>query len=667
AGHGDPIVLYDQLADRWLISQFAGSGIPTDECIAVSTTSDATGSYNRYGFHLGTNFFDYPHIGVWPDGYYMSMNILNSSGTAYFGPQPFVFERAAMLAGLPATFISFPELGSSHPPILPADLDGSTLPPVGAPNPFLETPDNTYPIYAFHADFATPANSTFTLLGSPAAAGYTQACTGGRSCVPQLGTSTGLDGIADRLMFRLAYRNFGDHESLVGNFTVSSGGVSGVRWFELRHVTSAPISVFQQSTYQPDSTWRWLGSVAMDATGNLAVGYSASSASINPQIRYAGRLVSDPINTLAQGEAHLFDGTGSQTGTGSRWGDYSDLTVDPVDDCTFWYTNEYYATTGQFNWRTRIGNFRFAGCGAAAPPTVTKTFSPTSVEAGESSTATLTLGNTQASAAMLTAALSDSLPSGLVVAAAPNASTTCSGGTVTATAGASSFSLSSGAQIPATGSCAVTVDVSAAAAGSYVNTIPAGALQTDLGNNANPAVATLTVIPPGVGGTFPPDETFEEVTAPALPTDWPTAASGAGVPWVTVSDVSDTAPNSAHASDFPAVSDMTLDTPTFTPAAGATLSFRHRFNLESTFDGAVLEISIGGGAFQDFVDAGGVFTTGGYNATISSSFGSPIAGRAAWSGNSGGFVDVAGTFPAAAIGQPTVLRFRTADDNSVAP
>ena len=154
-----------------------------------------------------------------------------------------------------------------------------------------------------------------------------------------------LDGIGDRLMFRLAYRKFADgHEAVVGNYSVSSGGVAGVRWFELRAVTTAP-AVFQQSTYQPDTTWRWMGSVAMDQSGDLALGFSASSATINPQIRYAGRLVTDPINTLAQGEAHLFDGTGSQT-SGNRWGDYSAMTIDPVDDCTFWYTQEYYATNG---------------------------------------------------------------------------------------------------------------------------------------------------------------------------------------------------------------------------------------------------------------------------------------------------------------------------------
>jgi len=167
-----------------------------------------------------------------------------------------------------------------------------------------------------------------------------------------------LEALNRRLMHRLAYRNFGDHESLVGNFTVNSGGVAGIRWFELRDVTAGPVTVFQESTYQPDTTWRWMGSAAMDFQGNLAIGFSASSSTINPQIRYAGRLVTDSINTLAQGEAHLFDGTGSQTGTGNRWGDYSALTVDPVDDATFWYTNEYYSSTTQFNWRTRIGSFK---------------------------------------------------------------------------------------------------------------------------------------------------------------------------------------------------------------------------------------------------------------------------------------------------------------------
>jgi len=374
-GSGDPVVLYDQIAGRWIITQFAGVSVPTDECIAVSTTSDATGTYFRYAFHLGSNFFDYPHLGVWPDAYYMSMNVFNSTGTAFLGPQPFAFDRAKMLNGQPATFVTTGITGGSGEEVyLPADLDGSTLPPAGAPATFVEFPGGgSYRTFHFHVDFATPSNSSFTLFASPAAAGFSLLCAGTRSCVPQSGTTSRLDGIGDRLMFRLAYRNFGDHESVVGNYSVSSGSVAGIRWFELRNVTSGPVTKFQESTYQPDSTWRWMGSAAMDGSGNIAVGYSASSASIFPQIRYSGRLATDPLNTLAQGENTLFAGTGSQTGTSSRWGDYSDLTVDPVDDCTFWYTNEYYSTTTSFNWRTRIGSFKFPGCGGAPTPTPTPT------------------------------------------------------------------------------------------------------------------------------------------------------------------------------------------------------------------------------------------------------------------------------------------------------
>jgi len=304
-GSGDPVVLYDKIANRWIISQFATTGSTiTDECVAVSATSDATGSYYRYGFHLGSNFYDYPHLSVWPDGYYMAMNVFNSAGTAYLGPQAFAFDRAKMLTGQAATFVSpVGPLGSTVDPFLPADLDGATLPPAGAPNTFVGFPGQSsnpnYTTYHFHADFTTPSNSTFTTFANPAAAGYTAVCPTSRACVPQKGvTSTNnLDGIGDRLMFRLAYRNFGDHESVVGTYSVSSGGVAGVRWFELRNVTSGPVTVYQQSTYQPDTTWRWMGSAAMDGRGNLAIGFSASSSSINPQLRYAGRLATDPLNT----------------------------------------------------------------------------------------------------------------------------------------------------------------------------------------------------------------------------------------------------------------------------------------------------------------------------------------------------------------------------------
>ncbi len=366
-GFGDPTVVFDKIARRWVITEFASTngGLPiTDECIAVSTSDDATGTYNRYGFHLSNKFIDYPKLAVWPDAYYLSINLFNSSGTSFLGPQAFAFDRAKMIAGMPlATFITFPALGANHAPFLPADLDGKRKPLAGAPNTYVEWPvTGVYNVYHFHVDFVTPTNSTFTLFASPVAAGFTRLCPTTRDCVPEAGVGVGnrLDGIGDRLMYRLAYRTFKDgHESLVGNYTVKSNNVAGIRWFELRGVTAGPVTVFQESTYQPDTTWRWMGSIAMDKFGNMALGFSASSSLIHPQIRWAGRLATDPLNTLAQGEAHVFDGAGSQNDTFNRWGDYSAMAIDPVDDRTFWYTTEYYDTNSSFNWRTRIGNFRF--------------------------------------------------------------------------------------------------------------------------------------------------------------------------------------------------------------------------------------------------------------------------------------------------------------------
>ena len=245
----------------------------------------------------------------------MSANVFSNTTSFYLGPQAIAFDRAKMLTGVGASFVTLGVTGGpSEPSFLPSDLDGSILPAAGVGNPFVSFPGGgTYRVWLFHADFVTPANTTFNLVGTPAAAGFTALCPGTRNCVPELGGEN-LDGLGDRLMHRLAYRKFSDgHEAVVGNFSVSAGGVAGVRWFELRAVTTAPV-VFQQSTYQPDATWRWLGSAAMDKNGDLALGFSASSSSINPQIRYAGRLAADAMNTLAQGEASLINGTGSQSG-----------------------------------------------------------------------------------------------------------------------------------------------------------------------------------------------------------------------------------------------------------------------------------------------------------------------------------------------------------------
>jgi len=368
-GRGDPVTVYDPLADRWVISQFAipiGGSVPQDECIAVSQTSDATGSWYRYAFHLSSNFLDYPKLGVWPDGYYMSANIFNTSGTAFLGPQAFVFDRTKMLVGAPSATSQTPGItgGATEETFLPADLDGILPPPMGAANLFVEWPSGAplvYKIYKFHVDFTNPANTTFTLFASPSAAAFTALCPTTRSCVPQLGVADRLDAIADRLMFRNAYRNI-NGGTLVNNYTVSANSVAGIRWFELRNVNSGPVAApFQESTYQPDTTWRWMGSVAQDNQGNLALGFSASSHQLDPSVFLVGRAPSDAAGTMA-GPSVLVNGGGVQQMSFKRWGDYSSMAIDPNDDCTFWYTQEYYKTSGSFNWSTRIASFKFNSC-----------------------------------------------------------------------------------------------------------------------------------------------------------------------------------------------------------------------------------------------------------------------------------------------------------------
>jgi hypothetical protein len=243
-------------------------------------------------------------------------------------------------------------------------------------------PQDQLEAWKFHVDWVTPANSTFTSQPNLATASFVQMGSG----IPQPGTPTTLDTLSDRLMYRLAYRNFGDHEALVVNHTVSVSGQAGVRWYELRR-TGGNWSINQQGTYAPaGGTHRWMGSVALDKSGNLALGMSASSSTVFPSIYYAGRLAGDPAGTLTM-ESTMTPGGGSQLAP-SRWGDYSSMSLDPSDDCTFWYTTEYYSASASWNWQTRIASFRFPQCGSGGSgPTVTS-FTPTSGPAGTGVTIT---------------------------------------------------------------------------------------------------------------------------------------------------------------------------------------------------------------------------------------------------------------------------------------
>ena len=362
---GDPIVQYDKAAQRWIMTQFSVSTTPYLQCVAVSTSPDATGTYYRYAFSYGnTQFNDYPKLGVWPDGYYITYNIFNNAST-FAGSKVCAFDRAKMLTGAPATQQCF-QLSSSYGGLLPSDVDGSAAPPVGSPNYMLSlgTTSSLY-MWKFHVDWSTPANTTLSGPTSIPVAAYTEACSGG-TCITQPGTSQKLDSLADRLMYRLAYRNRGGTESLVVTHSVRAGGnnkrniYSGVRWYELR-IVNTNASLYQQGTFSPDTANRWMGSIAMDKVGNIALGYSVSSGSVYPGVRYTGRAPTDALGTM-QAESVIVNGSGSQTQNLSRWGDYSAMTIDPADDCTFWYTQEYIKTSGTFRWNTRIASFKFPSC-----------------------------------------------------------------------------------------------------------------------------------------------------------------------------------------------------------------------------------------------------------------------------------------------------------------
>ncbi len=359
---GDPIAIYDKFANRWVMSQFAGVHTmgPYLQCIAVSTTSDATGTWNRYSFQYD-DLDDYPKMGVWPDAYYETFNIFNTNDV-FIGSEPCAYDRTAMLNGQSATEVCFPPNPYAFG-LLPADVDGTTPPPAGSPNYMVSYGTNTLNLYQFHVDFNTPTNSTFTGPTVINVASFFPLCgKNDYTCVPQPQPGLVLDSLADRLMYRLAYRNFGSHESLVVNHSVAVSGSGGVRWYEIQSPGGTPV-LAQQGTFAPDSNYRWMGSVAMDQAGDLAVGYSISSSSVYPSIAFAGRVPTDPPGTL-EAEINVVGGTGAQTSPKHRWGDYSAMTVDPIDDCTFWYTQEYMQTDGDFSWNTRIVSFKFPGCGS---------------------------------------------------------------------------------------------------------------------------------------------------------------------------------------------------------------------------------------------------------------------------------------------------------------
>jgi hypothetical protein len=387
---GDPIVLYDQLADRWLLSQFTTAGPTYYDCVAISTTADPTGSYYRYAFSTGLNFPDYPKYGVWTDSYVITTREFGP--TVEYGIGVYGLEKNKMINGQPARAVSFfidgndpallPLVGDG---LLPADIDGKQKPMLDAKIPLVGTQDDGGGYGAtFDAvnvwDFAvkwrsTPIASLALNVQLPVAAfdSIFPCAPTSRDCLPQPGitnTAQYLDILSyrQRPTWRLAYRNFKTYETLVTNQSVEAApGVAGVRWYEIRR-TGSTYSLYQQGTYAPnDGVHRWMGSIAQDKKGDMGLGYSVvNGTTVFPGIRYTGRLAGDPLGQMTLGEGVVINGSGVQTTTNSRWGDYTSMTIDPVDDCTFWYVNEYYTAAGQASspagWQTRIASFKLPGC-----------------------------------------------------------------------------------------------------------------------------------------------------------------------------------------------------------------------------------------------------------------------------------------------------------------
>jgi hypothetical protein len=365
---GDPIIQYDKAAGRWVAFQNVFSA-PYMACIAVSTTSDATGSYFRYAFNLGSvNFPDYPKWGVWPDAYYASWENFKNA-ISDIGSEACAADRTNMLLGNPATLQCFANNGYSQ--MLPSDLDGLTPPPAGAPNHYIHIATTTGNLdqFDFHVDFTNPANSTFTGPTLITAAPFNEICNNAtnRNCIKEPSPGEGLDSLGDRLMYRNAYRNFGTYESLLDTHTVKPSitgatSIGAVRWYELRAMPpGGAFRAFQQGSIQNPSISFWMASIAQDKLGDIAIGMSYTSTTIDPGVVYTGRVPTDPRGRM-EGLKQVVKGTGVQQATSNRWGDYSAMSIDPTDDCTFFYTQEYIKTTGSFKWSTRINSFKFRSC-----------------------------------------------------------------------------------------------------------------------------------------------------------------------------------------------------------------------------------------------------------------------------------------------------------------
>lgn len=368
----DPVVIYDPIADRWVASAMVYDlYVEYWEMIAVSATPDPLGEWNCYALHFW-GMPDYPKLGVWPDGYYLTINeyFISQSINYLEAVGLMVFNREDMINGNPdPRIIYFRHEGPTQyfltdpASFLPSDLDGP-LPPDGTPNYLITVRDDAWGYDFDHlwlwqciVDWEDTNNCVFEEVSKIQTAPFDARWDMGTGWVPMPGTNTKLHGLGHFLMYRLQYRNFDEYQTLMCNHTINIGNdQAAVRWYELRNY-GQDWSIYQSGTFAPDDESRWMASIAMDKDGNIGLGYSASSSTLHPTIRVSGRGYNDIMGAITFPESDIAVGGGNQA-TNVRWGDYSMLAVDPVDDLTFWYTQEFLPTTGWNTWRTRVASFQ---------------------------------------------------------------------------------------------------------------------------------------------------------------------------------------------------------------------------------------------------------------------------------------------------------------------
>jgi hypothetical protein len=765
---GDPIVLYDTLADRWYISQFCKNAPPFRQMLAVSKTGDPTGEYFVYEFVMpNVKQNDYPKLGVWHDAIYMSTD--EFFGGDYAGSGAFAFEREKLLAGDPAAGYIYFDLASPSTirlgGILPADLDGITAPPASAPGMFFGytateygDPADALRIFEFQPDFENTENSTFAeSAGSPInTAAFDPTSDIGRDDIEQPPPGEKLDSQSDRLMYRVAYRNFGNTESIVLNQSVRTTPIgatyqAGVRVYELNRFAGNPFAIKEQATIGSTDFSRFMGAVAQDHEGNIAVGYNIGSIEKPSSIAFTGKLANEPAGVF-RNEQILIAANGVQTAFGFRWGDYSGLVTDPSDGCSFWITNQYYSLASQnespFGWLTRIGKFRFSECEDKAVGKIDVFVrNDANNDFIENALVEIYLHGDLSTVPFVRRSKADSAidpvftPAGthrivvsadgfatreydLIVTTLPNQSSLLNARLIPTAIfvepvleitkeGCStngniepSETVSVDITLRNTGQAAATELKATLLAGNGVeNPGPAqiyGTMKTSGSAVTRPFTFTVSsavscgdivdlrirledgkdelgilTIPVQTGKrriVF--EENFDSVSSPDLPEGWTTSVDGIAAEWVTSTGRSESDENAAY-SDAPrtvGVNEL-VSPPISIATTDAKLSFKNWYELETTFlrnrvyDGAVLEIQISDGGWQDILDAGGTFVSGGYNdGFIDACCSNPLTGRRAWSGRSGVdtepvFVDSIVNLPAAAAGNNIRFRWRVATDN----